>query len=101
MPPTFVIFGASADLTKRKLVLALFKLHQKKRLKEGLRVVGFSRSPFSHEEWRKELDESTAKFAPEAFDAAAWAEFAKGVFYRPGDIGEPKDFDGLRGALTE
>src|SRR5262245_12127093 len=100
MPPTFVIFGASGDLTKRKLVPALYKLHCKKRLKEGLRIVGFSRSSFSHDEWRRELGESTAKFAPEAFDSAQLAEFAKNVFYHAGDIGEAGDFDALRDSLA-
>jgi glucose-6-phosphate 1-dehydrogenase len=101
MTPTFLIFGASGDLTKRKLAPALFKLHCKKRLKDGLRVVGFSRSPFTHEQWRNELAESTARFAPEAFNAAAWDEFAKGVYYHAGDVSEPQDFDKLRDALTE
>jgi glucose-6-phosphate 1-dehydrogenase len=101
MPATFVIFGASGDLTSRKLVPALYKLHRKGRLRDGLRVVGFSRSPFSHEEWRKSLAETTAKFAGEEFDDAAWAEFSKGVYYHAGDIGHPQDFDSLREFLAE
>jgi len=50
MPATFVIFGASGDLTSRKLIPALYKLFCKKRLREGLRVVGFSRAAYSHEQ---------------------------------------------------
>jgi glucose-6-phosphate 1-dehydrogenase len=101
MPATFVIFGASGDLTSRKLIPALFKLFRKKRLKDGLRVIGFSRSPYSHDDWRKELAESTAKFAGDDFDAAAWQEFAASLYYHPGDIGEPDDFDKLRGFLAQ
>ena len=101
MPATFVIFGASGDLTSRKLIPALYKLFCKKRLREGLRVVGFSRSPYSHDQWRHELAESTAKFAGEDFHPAVWEQFATNLFYHAGDIGEPRDFDTLRTFLTE
>ena len=101
MPATFVIFGASGDLTSRKLIPALFKLHCKQRLKDGLRVVGFSRSPFTHDQWRTQLAETTAKFGGEDFNEAAWNEFAKLVFYHAGDIGEPADFAALRQFLAE
>jgi glucose-6-phosphate 1-dehydrogenase len=101
MPTTFVIFGASGDLTSRKLVPALYKLHRKGRLKDGLRVVGFSRSPYSHDQWRQDLAESTAKFAGEEFNAADWDEFAKHVYYHAGDIGQPGDFDELAKFLAE
>jgi glucose-6-phosphate 1-dehydrogenase len=101
MPPTFVIFGASGDLTSRKLIPALYKLHCKKRLKNGLRVVGFSRSPYSHEAWRQELAESTQKFAGEDFDLSVWNNFAKNLFYHAGDIGHPADFDRLSDFLKE
>ena len=101
MPTTFVIFGASGDLTSRKLVPALYKLFRKQRLKDGLRVVGFSRSPYTHDQWRKELAESTAKFAGEDFNGADWDRFAQQVYYHAGDIGEPADFDGLHKFLTQ
>jgi glucose-6-phosphate 1-dehydrogenase len=101
MPATFVIFGASGDLTSRKLVPALFKLHRKGRLKDGLRVVGFSRSPYTHEQWRAELAESTAKFAGSDFDAAAWQQFAANIFYHAGDVGNASDFDALADFLTQ
>lgn len=101
MPATFVIFGASGDLTSRKLIPALYRLYRKKRIKDGLQVVGFSRSPFSHDEWRKELSVSTAKFAGDDFNPGAWDDFAGNLFYHPGDIGEPEDFDRLRDFLAE
>src|SRR5689334_4058263 len=101
MPATFIIFGASGDLTSRKLIPALYKLHCKKRLKGGLRVVGFSRSPYSHDEWRKELAESTKKFAGEDFSQSVWNDFSKNLFYHAGDIEHPADFDRLSDFLLE
>ena len=62
MASTIVIFGASGDLTSRKLVPALYRLFQKKRLPPEPRIVGFARSKFSSEEWRNKLEETTKKF---------------------------------------
>lgn len=99
--PTIVIFGASGDLTSRKLIPSLFSLYRKKRLPEGTRIVGFSRSPFSHDEWRKKLAETTQEFAKKEWDAAAWKEFAPSIFYHAGDIGQPEDFKSLAAQLDE
>ncbi|MCA9231672.1 MAG: glucose-6-phosphate dehydrogenase [Planctomycetales bacterium] len=101
MADTIVIFGASGDLTSRKLVPALFQLFRKGRLDEPIRIVGFSRSPFSHEQWRKDLSESTAKFLGSNFDAKKWEEFAAQIFYHPGDIGNAQDFLTLRSFLED
>ena len=98
---TIVIFGASGDLTSRKLVPALYQLFRKGRLKQPLRVVGFSRSPFSHDQWRTRLAESTAKFVGKDFDADKWAAFAPQFFYHAGDIGNLDDFAALGRLLDE
>src|SRR5262245_28389123 len=101
MPATFVIFGASGDLTSRKLVPALYKVHAKGRIKDGMSVVGFSRSPFTHEQWRAQLRESTAQFAEDEFDDAKWEAFAQNVYYHAGDIGKTEDFTALGKFLDE
>jgi len=101
MPHTIVIFGASGDLTSRKLIPALFELHRKRRLPEPIRIVGFSRTSFAHEAWREKLAESTAQFAGETFDSAAWAAFAPDIFYHRGDIGNAEDFTSLGRFLAE
>ncbi|MHB1034714.1 MAG: glucose-6-phosphate dehydrogenase [Pirellulales bacterium] len=90
MSHTIVIFGASGDLTSRKLVPALYELFQKKRLPAGARVVGFSRTPFSHDAWREKLAESTAQFTGD-FEASVWEDFAKSIYYQPGDLERPED----------
>ena len=101
MPHTLVIFGASGDLTQRKLIPALYQLHRKGRLKEELRIVGFSRSKFTNEAWRQELGESTAKIAKADFDQAAWDKFAASIYYHAGDIGRAEDFASLSEFLGE
>lgn len=101
MPHTVVIFGASGDLTSRKLIPALYSLHQKGRLPPETRIVGVSRTRFSHEAWRKELASSTQKFLGKQFDPASWTAFAGSIFYQAGDIDQPSSFQQLAALLSE
>ncbi|MCL4206262.1 MAG: glucose-6-phosphate dehydrogenase [Pirellulaceae bacterium] len=95
MAHTIVIFGASGDLTSRKLVPALYELHRKGRLPDGTRIVGSSRSGFSHEAWRERLVESTAGYLGDRFDRGVWNEFASSIYYHPGDVTQPDDVASL------
>jgi glucose-6-phosphate 1-dehydrogenase len=101
MGHSIVIFGASGDLTSRKLVPALYELHRKKRLPEETRIVGFSRTPFTHEAWRERLAESTAGFVGDTFDGSAWESLASRIFYHAGDISRAEDFESLGRFLKE
>jgi glucose-6-phosphate 1-dehydrogenase len=101
MAHTVVIFGASGDLTSRKLIPALYSLHAKGRLPQETRVVGVSRTEFSHEAWRQQLAATTAKFVGSEFNAETWNTFAKSVFYTRGDIDQPQTFAGLSHFLEE
>lgn len=101
MPYTVVIFGASGDLTSRKLIPALYLLAQKGRLPKETRVVGVARTDFSHEAWRKDLEESTRKHTGKQFDEAVWQQFAENIFYQPGDIDCADSFAKLKAFLLE
>lgn len=101
MPHTFVIFGASGDLTSRKLIPALYRLFQRKRLPPDTRILGYSRSKFTDDQWRTQLNESTKKFIDGDFDEPSWNEFAKTIYYLPGDIDQPADFRKLKDRLDQ
>jgi len=101
MTHTIVIFGASGDLTSRKLVPALYELYRKKRLAGPARIVGFSRTPFSHDAWRAKLADSTARFVGNHFDQATWNAFAGSLFYQAGDIERGETLAGLDAFLDE
>jgi glucose-6-phosphate 1-dehydrogenase len=92
---TFIIFGASGDLTSRKLIPALYQLHRKGRLPSDTRVVGFARTTFSDEDWRTHLAEATARFVGSDFQKANWDEFAQHVYYHAGDLGRAEDIASL------
>src|SRR3954447_8795246 len=101
MAHTFVILGASGDLTHRKLVPALYHLYRKGRLPKDTRIVGFSRTEFTHAAWREDLAKAVARYVGNDFDAALWNKFAPNIYYHPGDIGQPEDFKTLASLLGE
>jgi glucose-6-phosphate 1-dehydrogenase len=98
---TMIIFGASGDLTRRKLIPALYQLHRKQRLPEGFRVVGFSRTEYSHATWRDALAESTAQLAGNRFDTKSWSEFAPVLHYIAGDLNRLDDLHSLQEFLDK
>lgn len=96
MEQTIVIFGASGDLTSRKLVPALYELYRKGRLPERTNVIGFSRSALSHQEWRDKLADAAGRYLGERFDGGVWESFAASLFYHAGDLSRPDDVGGLK-----
>src|SRR3981189_3932074 len=71
-PCTVVIFGATGDLTHRKLVPALYNLAADGELPPAVAVVGFARRPKTDEEFRSELEESTKKFSRQGVRDGIW-----------------------------
>jgi glucose-6-phosphate 1-dehydrogenase len=84
-PLTLVIFGASGDLTSRKLVPSLYRLDRKKRLPPETKVVGVSRSPFSDDAFREKMGKALQEHSKSDWDAAAWAAFAPRLHYVAAD----------------
>lgn len=96
---TVVIFGASGDLTHRKLVPALYSQFVKGRLPEHVRIVGTSRSEISDDEFRARLEEGAREFVPEQYAAARWAEFAPRISYVAADAAYPQGMDKVQSHL--
>ena len=72
---TIVIFGASGDLTQRKLIPALFNLYRKRRLPPDFRIIGFAVTPWQNAEFRAAARAGVDKFAGYTFTDGEWAEF--------------------------
>lgn len=96
---TIVIFGASGDLTRRKLIPALYDLYCKDRLPAGWQIVGMARSEMSDDEFRAEIESGVKEFARNQYDPESWAAFAKNVRYIAGDLGKPEDMQALDEAI--
>ena len=99
---TVVIYGANGDLTKRKLMPALYRLMYERRLSPGFAVVGISRTRMSHDQFREKMRESVEKYLEDSpFDKDVWAGFSQGLFYMAGDVQEPDAYTRLAKCLAE
>ena len=86
-----VIFGASGDLTRRKLVPSLFRLRKQKLLPANLAVLGISRTEYSDEEFRDRV-------APDGAEED-WDEFSQGLFYMAGSYKDTECYEELQKKL--
>ncbi len=84
-PCVMVIFGASGDLTKRKLIPALYNLAQEKLLSKQFAVVGCARRPMSTEAFREKMSQDIRKFATSPVDLDLWNRFVNQLYYISGD----------------
>jgi glucose-6-phosphate 1-dehydrogenase len=98
-PCSIVIFGASGDLTARKLVPALYNLFLHEGLPSPFTIVGTSRTDLTHDEFREKLKTSYA--ATENSDLSRWDEFAVNLYYKPVVYDSLDSYVELAGFLRE
>lgn len=100
-PATIVIFGASGDLTARKLMPALYQLFAAGRMPEDFRIIGFARRPETDASWRAALRQAVdhhSRTGPA--DEATFAAFAARVHYCRGDLARAEDYDVLAAMIA-
>ncbi len=100
MKKSIVIFGASGDLTSRKLIPALYMNFRKRRLPANTQIVGFSRHPFSDDEFRDKMKEALLSYIPAEFVQDEWEAFAQLLFYHPGNVEKLNDYLSLAGTVN-
>ncbi|GAB4524588.1 MAG: glucose-6-phosphate dehydrogenase [Anaerolineae bacterium] len=100
-PVNIVIFGASGDLTQRKLVPALYNLYLKRRLPDAFRIIGVSRSALSNEEFREKVGEGVRTFSKDTYDPAKWADFCEHLMYLPGNATAEESYRELDAFIRE
>jgi glucose-6-phosphate 1-dehydrogenase len=99
-PATIVIFGGSGDLSKRKLVPALFELDREKQLPPTTAIVGYARTGESDETYRAEMKAAVAEFArKKPIEETEWTSFASRLFFFRGDLKIPKNYADLKARL--
>ena len=96
-PCVLVIFGASGDLTRRKLLPALFRLEKKKLVPEHYKILGIARTPKSREQFQKETKNHLKAFMPHSgFDERTWKKFQPRLFYQEGSISDMNSLQKLK-----
>jgi len=87
-PQAVVIFGASGDLTKRKLLPSLYHLFVQGQLPEGFAIVGYARTEMTNEEFREVAREGIKMYGHQAPEGEVWREFAEHLSYVPGEFAD-------------
>ncbi len=97
---TIIIFGASGDLTQRKLMPSLFNLFRKRRTPKKFKIMGFGGTAFTDEQFREHLHQGMKDHASYSFTDEEWNIFAPNLHYIKGKYTEAGDFKKLADTLT-
>src|SRR5881275_2409007 len=100
-PCAIVIFGATGDLTHRKLIPALYNLAADGELPPAVTVIGFARRPKSDEEFRKELAETTKQFSRQDVREDIWKTFSQSLFYHQSEFEDESGYQSLAKRLDK
>jgi glucose-6-phosphate 1-dehydrogenase len=95
LPVSIIIFGASGDLTQRKLLPSLFNLYRKGRMPKQFRIVGYGNTAFTDDQFRTHLEEGVKQFASFKYTDEEWKAFASNLAYLQGRYTDLADFKKL------
>ena len=99
-PCALILFGATGDLARRKLIPALYSLAVQGLLPESYALVAFARRPKNDDEYREDLRKAINEFAPKLpTDGPAWESFARNVFYHRSTLDDPSGYQELKQRL--
>ena len=100
-PCSIIIFGASGDLTARKLIPALYHLYKEKQMPEAFRIIGFARREKTDASWRGELRSALDQFSrTKPVDDQVWQEFSQQISYCEGDLNAAAAYKSLETRLA-
>jgi len=100
-PCTVVIFGATGDLTHRKLIPALYNLAADGELPPAVTIVGFARREKSDDEFRHEMEEATRKFSRQNVRDEIWQTFGQSIFYHQSEFADEEGYKRLAQRLDK
>jgi len=100
-PCAIVIFGATGDLTHRKLIPALYNLAADGELPPAVAVIGFARRPKTDQEFRNELGETTKQFSRQEVRDDIWKTFSQSISYHQSEFGDERGYQSLARRLDQ
>ena len=100
-PCAIVIFGASGDLTKRKLLPSLYNLAAIGMLPEDFSIIGVARREISHEEFRAQMTQAMSDFGTQKIDPELWKKFEERMYYCQGNFDDPETYKRLKVLVDE
>src|SRR5438270_3621156 len=100
-PCSIVIFGATGDLTHRKLIPALYNLAADGELPPAVAIIGFARRPKNDDDFRKEMEEAVREFSRQAVRDEIWKTFSQSLSYHQSEFGDEAGYKSLAERLEE
>ncbi|MGP4028525.1 glucose-6-phosphate dehydrogenase [Actinomadura sp. 3N407] len=100
-PCVLVLFGVTGDLSRKKLLPAIYDLANRGLLPPGFSLVGFARREWDHQDFREIAHESVKKHARTPFREDVWTHLSEGMHFVPGTFDDPGAFDALSMAVKE
>ena len=100
-PCIMVIFGAAGDLTKRKLIPALYNLRETKLLPDSFAVIGVARAEMNDEEFRRRLSDDIREFATDDVKPEIWKWLEERLYYLSGDFDDDSTYARLKKLLEK
>lgn len=98
-PTSIIIFGATGDLARRKLVPALYNLARDNYMPPVFNIVGFARRPRTHEQIRAEYEKAVSEFSRQKIEPEIWSSFAENIFYIQSDLNNLEGYQRLKDEL--
>jgi glucose-6-phosphate 1-dehydrogenase len=98
---SIIIFGASGDLSQRKLIPGLFNLYRQDQLPDNFTILGFSSSRMTDEEFIDKLRQAGERLGQESFNDGKWRKFSQNIHYQPGSFTSHDDFHLLHSRLKD
>jgi glucose-6-phosphate 1-dehydrogenase len=99
LPTSIIIFGASGDLTQRKLIPSFFNLFRKRKSPKNFNIVGYGWTPFTDEQFREHLYNGLKEYASYEFTEEEWSLFAPHLYYHQGKYDDRDRFADLAAYL--
>ncbi len=100
-PCTLVIFGAGGNLSRKKLIPALFQLERSERLPDKMTILASSLDPWSREEWLDEVSKILLARYPNGVDEKAFERFRDRLHYHRSSLDDPEAYQKLKKTLDE
>ncbi len=100
-PCGLIIFGVTGDLSRKKLMPAVYDLANRGLLPPGFALIGFARRDWAHEDFKQVVHDSIRDHARTEFREEVWEQLAKGIRFVPGEFNDDAAFDRLTTTITE
>ena len=100
-PCGLIIFGVTGDLSRKKLMPAVYDLANRGLLPPGFALIGFARRDWAHEDFKQVVHDSIRDHARTEFREEVWEQLAKGIRFVPGEFNDDAAFDRLKTTISE